>query len=86
MGGEAVFYRSFVEVRDGFTYAVVNREKSYYLGRFDTAMKLLAISKDPVDGDSFISFYGDLVYINREDKQILVLKKDDLSTTGVIQP
>jgi len=86
IGEEAVFYRGFVEVRDGFTYTIVDRGKSYYLGKFDTAMKLLAISKDPVDGDSFISFYGDLIYINREDKQILVLKKDDLSTTGIIAP
>lgn len=86
IGEEAVFFRGFVETRDGFTYAIVDKGKSYYLGKFDAAMKLAAISKDPVDGDSFISFYGDLLYINREDKQILVLKKADLATAGVIQP
>ena len=86
VGEEPVFYRSFVEVRDDFVYAIVNREKAYYLGKFDLGMKLVAASKDPVDGDSFISFFGDLVYVNREDKRILVLKKSDLSTAGVIQP
>jgi hypothetical protein len=85
-GDEPVFYRSFVEVRDDFVYVIVARGSSYYLGKFGLDMKLAAVSKDPVDGDSFISFYGDLVYINREDKRILVLKKSDLSTTATIQP
>lgn len=83
---ETVFYRSFVEVRDEFAYVIVSRGSSYYLGKFDLGMKLVAVSKDPVDGDSFISFYGELVYINREDKKILVLKKSDLSTASTIQP
>ncbi len=85
-GDEPVFYRSFVEVRDSFVYVIVTRGSSYYLGKFDLDMKLVAVSKDPVDGDSFISFYGDLVYINGEDRRILVLKKADLSTAGAIQP
>lgn len=86
VGEEPVFYRSFVEARDNFVYAIINREKAYHLGKFDMDMKLVAASKDPVDGDSFISFFGELVYINAEDKRILVLKKGDLSTSGVIQP
>ncbi len=83
---EAVFYRSFVETRDDLTYVIVDRGKSYFLGKFDASMKMLAISGDAIDGDSFISFYGDLVYINREDKKILVLNRADLSTAGVIEP
>ena len=83
---EPVFYRSFVEVRDEFVYVIVSRGASYYLGKFDLDMKLVAVSKEPVDGDTFISFYGELVYINREDKKILVLKKGDLSTSGIIEP
>ena len=85
-GDEPVFFRSFVEVRDDFVYAIVNRENSYFLGKFDLGMKLVAVSKDAVDGDSFISFYGDLLYINSQDRKILVLKKGDLSTSGVITP
>ena len=60
-----VFYRSFVEIREDFIYAIINAKDGYYLGKFNVDMKLVAISKDRVDGDSFISFYNDLVYINR---------------------
>jgi hypothetical protein len=85
-GTDAVFFRSFVEVRDNYVYAILNREDAYYLGMFDTSMKAVAVSKDKVDADSFISFFGDLIYINSQDKKILVLKKADLSTSGVIEP
>jgi hypothetical protein len=83
---ESVFFRSFVETREDFTYVVVERGQSYFLGRFDTNMKLVAISKDVVDPDSFISFYNDLVYINDKNKDILVLNKADLSTKTSIAP
>jgi hypothetical protein len=49
-------------------------------------MKTVAVSADKVDPDSFISFFGDMIYINGEDKKILVLKKEDLSTAGVVEP
>ena len=86
VGDDTVFYRSFVEVREDFIYAIINAKDGYYLGKFNVDMKRVAISKERVDGDSFISFYNDLVYVNREDKQILVLNRDDLSTKSVIQP
>ncbi len=56
------------------------------MGAFDTDMKTVAVSKDKVDADSFISFFGDLIYINSQDKKILALKKADLSTSAVIEP
>jgi hypothetical protein len=83
---EAVFFRSFVETREDFTYAVVEKDRSYFLGKFSSDMKMAAMSKNEVNPDSFISFYNDLVYINREDKQILVLNREDLSTKSVINP
>jgi hypothetical protein len=86
IGEDMIFYRSFVEIREDFIYAIINAPDGYYLGKFNVDMKRVAISKDRVDGDSFISFYNDLVYINREDKQILVLNRDDLSTKNVINP
>jgi hypothetical protein len=86
VGEDMVFYRSFVEVREDFIYVIINAADGYYLGKFNVDMKRVAMSKDRVDGDSFISFYNDLVYINREDKQILVLNRDDLSTKSVINP
>jgi glucan-binding YG repeat protein len=83
---EAVFFRSFVETRDEFTYVVVDKGSAYYLGKFSAEMKLVAISKDEVDPDSFISFFNDLVYINGKNKNILVLNKADLSTKSAITP
>ncbi len=85
-GADAVFWRSFVEVKEDLVYAVLNKDEKYYLGRFDAAMKTMAVSKDQVDPDSFISFFGDLIYINGSDKKILVLNRDDLSTKGVVAP
>jgi hypothetical protein len=86
VGEDPVFYRSFVEIREDFIYAIINAKDGYYLGKFNVDMRRVAISKERVDGDSFISFYNDLVYVNREDKQILVLDRDDLTTKSVIQP
>ncbi len=85
-GADAVFWRSFVEVKEDLVYAVLNKDEKYYLGRFDAAMKTMAVSKDQVDPDSFISFFGDLIYINGSDKKILVLNREDLSTKGVVEP
>ncbi len=85
-GSDMVFWRSFVEVRDNFIYAILNRDDAYYLGKFDSDMKAVAVSRDKVDPDSFISFFADTIYINSEDKKILVLNKGDLSTTGIIEP
>lgn len=83
---QAVFFRSFVETRDDFTYVVVDKGDSYYLGKFSPDMQMVALSKDKVDPDSFISFYGDLVYINGADKNILVLKRADLTTSVKVVP
>jgi hypothetical protein len=83
---QAVFFRSFVETREGLTYVVVDKGDGYYLGKFDTDMKIVALSRDRVDPDSFISFYQDLVYINGVEKNILVLNKADLTTAVTVAP
>ncbi|HVP23819.1 MAG TPA: P83/100 family protein, partial [Conexivisphaerales archaeon] len=83
---QAVFFRSFVETRESLTYVIVDKGDGYYLGKFDTDMKMVALSKDKVDPDSFISFYQDLVYINGSDKNILVLNKADLTTSVTVAP
>jgi hypothetical protein len=83
---ESVFFRSFVETRESFTYVVVERKQAYYLGKFTPDMKLATISKEEVDPDSFISFYNDLVYINGKAKNILVLNKADLTVKTAIAP
>jgi hypothetical protein len=83
---ESVFFRSFVETREDFTYVVVEKNNAYYLGKFTADMKLAALSKEQVDPDSFISFFNDLVYINGKNKDILVINKADLTTRSAITP
>ncbi len=85
-GTDPVFYRSFVEIKENFIYAIVVDKGKYYLGRFDAALKLAARSAAEINENTFITFYEDYIYINSIDKQILVLKKDDLSQIDVIKP
>ncbi len=85
-GEHNVFWRSFVEIRDGFIYVILDEKGKHYLGRFDGNLALTAKSSEEISEDTFISFYGDFVYINRYDKTIIVLNKDDLSLLGEIKP
>jgi len=85
-GTDNIFWRSFLEIKDGFIYVIVKDGEDYYLGKFDTDLKLVAKSKDRVHQNSFITFYEDSIFINREDMTIIVLKKGDLSLDGVIKP
>lgn len=77
-GTDNIFWRSFIEIKDGFIYAIVKKDGKYYLGRFDKDLKMVAVSDTDVHEDTFISFYGDYIYINNADKNIIVLKKSDL--------
>lgn len=83
---ENIFWRSFVEIEDNKVYAIVEDNKSYYLGMFDKNLKLLKRSIEKINADTFITFFEDTIYINHEDKSILVLKKSDLSRVAVINP
>ncbi|HPS57393.1 MAG TPA: P83/100 family protein [Spirochaetota bacterium] len=85
-GTDNVFWRSFIEVRDGFIFVIVKDGEDYYLGKFDADLKLVAKSKDKIHQNSFITFYEESIFINREDMTIIVLKKSDLSLEGVIKP
>ncbi|HPJ14641.1 MAG TPA: P83/100 family protein [Spirochaetota bacterium] len=85
-GTDNIFHRSFVEIRDGFIFAIVKDKDQYFLGRFDKDLKLTAKSERRISQDTFLTFYGDFVYINSEDKKILVLNKADLKFVDVIDP
>ena len=85
-GTDDIFWRSFVEVREGSIYAITKVSNDYYLGKFDNTLKRIAKSSEKVNENTFISFYNDYIYINRYDKKIIVLKKSDLSLLGEIQP
>ncbi len=85
-GEDNIFWRSFIEIRDGFIYVIVNDKGKYYLGRFDGNLKLVVKSKEEISEDTFISFFEDKIYINRSDKTIIALNKNDLSLIGEIKP
>ncbi|TAL32218.1 MAG: hypothetical protein EPN93_16515 [Spirochaetes bacterium] len=85
-GTDDVFWRSFVEVREGSVYVVMIDKGEYYLGRYDGALKRVARSTERVSKETFISFFQDYIYINRHDKKILVLDKNDLKTVDTIDP
>lgn len=85
-GTDNIFWRSFIEVKDGFIFAIVKEDENYYLGKFDASLKLVAKSKDKIHQNSFITFYEDSIFINREDMTIIVLKKSDLTLEGTIKP
>lgn len=85
-GKDNIFWRSFVEIKEGFIYAIMYDNGTFYLGRFDGELKLAAKSKEKINENTFISFYEDFIYINSEDKRILVLKKSDLSLVDTIRP
>jgi hypothetical protein len=85
-GTDNIFWRSFIEIRDGFIYAIIYDSGNYYLGRFDASLKLVAKSGVKINENTFITFYEEFVYINSADKKIIVLKKSDLSLLDTIQP
>ncbi|MFA5518449.1 MAG: P83/100 family protein [Spirochaetota bacterium] len=85
-GTDDIFWRSFIEIRDQNIYAITKKGGKYFLGKFNTDLKLEAESSEEVSQDSFITFYEDSIYINRADKTIIILKKDDLSFIGEIKP
>lgn len=85
-GSDDIFWRSFIEIREQNIYAIIKQEGKYFLGKFNTDLKLEAKSSQEVSQDSFITFFEDSIYINRADKTIIILKKDDLTFIGEIKP
>lgn len=85
-GKDNIFWRSFVEIRDSYIYAIVIENGKFYLGCFDTNLSLIAKSQDEVNENTFISFWDNYIYINRVDKTIMVLNKQTLQRIGTIHP
>ena len=48
-GTDNIFWRSFIEIRDGFIYAIIYDNGTYYLGRFDGNLKLVAKSSEKIN-------------------------------------
>lgn len=85
-GSDEVFWRGFVEVRENEIYAIVNKNGSYYLGKFDKSLNLLQRSEVQLHEDTFFSFYENTIYVNGADRKIEVLNKADLKAVGNIVP
>ena len=82
----ADYVRSFIEIRDGYIYAITYDSGRHYLGRFDGDLKLVAKSKVELSENTFISFWDNYIYINRLDKKIIVLNREDLSFIDEVKP
>lgn len=85
-GSDNIFWRSFIEIRGDHIYAVTVKDGKYYLGRYDSELKQVALSKEAIDENSFITFYEDYIYINSTTSQILVLNKEDLTLIEKVAP
>jgi len=84
---EEVFLRSFVETRDDFFYAVIKEnDKEFSLGKFNLNLELVKKSSEKIDSDTFISFFGNSIYVGSPDKKIIVLSKDELVLLEKITP
>jgi hypothetical protein len=81
-----IFWRSFVVVRDEHIYAIINDGGKFYLGKFNKNLQAVAKSSDRINENTFITFYQNFVFINRHDREILVLDKDSLKTLDVVKP
>jgi len=85
-GADEVFWRGFVEVRDNEIYAILNKNGTFYLGKFDNNLKLLQRSDIALHEDTFFSFYEDTIYVNGADRKIEVLNRADLKSAGNVIP
>ncbi len=86
-GTDNIFWRSFVEIKDDFIYAIIKEKENYYLGKYNKRMERVAKSSEKIDSSTFITFYKDYIYINGDKKKdILVLNNKDLSLIDKITP
>jgi len=85
-GEDNIFWRSFIEIKDNNIYTIIKDQETYYLGKFDSNLKLIAKSSEKINANTFVTFFDKFIYINREDKTIIVLKEDDLTLSDVIKP
>lgn len=87
MSEDYVFHRSFVEIYDDEVYVVSTLGGKYYLAKYDLSLNRLARSEVTIASDTYISFYGDYVYVkNSGGSGILALNREDLSEYGSITP
>jgi len=85
-GKVLIYWKSFIEVKQDSAYAVIQDGGGYYLGRFNAKLEQEARSKERIDRDSFITFFGQYIYVNSPDKTIYVFNVADLTLVDTIRP
>ncbi len=72
-----------MEIRGDYLYAIENLDGKFYLTRFDKNLKSLTRSKEEINPDSNISFYGTKIYVSGKNEngqvEFKIFNKEDLS-------
>ncbi len=86
IGETIIFHRSFIQIREDYIYAVIskNNDSAFYLGKFDSSLNLIAESEEMIDSNTAFHLYGNYIYVNSPDKEMLVLNKSDLTWQNII--
>lgn len=84
MSEENIFWRSFVETREDFIYAILEDNGKYYAAKFDTDLKLVARSEVQVDPDTFVTFFGDSIFLNNAKGGVIILNQADLKLSAPV--
>jgi hypothetical protein len=82
---EEMYPDTYVLLQASSIYVVFRSGSEYRLGRFDEALQLISQSEQSVDKDSAFFLFGDKIYINSADRDVLVLNREDLKREGTIR-
>lgn len=85
IGKDNIFWRSFIEFKDDFLYAITIVNGRYYLGKFDRKLERVGISDTEVDPDTFLTFYEGQILINDRSKNIVILDEKTLKKIGEVK-
>jgi hypothetical protein len=84
-GADIIFHRSFVAIRQGFIYAIIKREDNVFsLGKFDMKLDRVAQSAEAIDRNTTFHLFEDQIFVTSPEKNILVLRSEDLSLVRLI--
>jgi hypothetical protein len=80
---QAVYANSYVDEDRGFFYAVVEKDKAFHLGKFDSSLKLVQKTDTPVFQNSGIIVSSDKIFLlttsaDGKTRNISVFNKEDL--------
>ncbi|MCX8029130.1 MAG: hypothetical protein N2712_03950 [Brevinematales bacterium] len=85
IGKDNIFWRSFIEFKNDYLYAITITNRRYYLGKFNRNLERIAISDTEVHPDTFITFYDNKIFINDKDKNIIVLDESTMKKVNEIK-